>query len=253
MKFLITNDDGIDSKGLYALAQIVTELGFEAVVAAPSKNMSGVSASLMPFDDQDRVSVEEVEIPDLKGIQSFSVGAPPALIVMLSMLGAFGDPPDMVASGVNLGPNTGRSTLFSGTIAAIKTAARFDRSGIAVSINYHSSIDTNEHWETAKEMSAQPLQWLTSVSDTTMLNLNIPNKPVKEVLGFRQADLANIGRVQTVITSQDSTGIDIELEPCNDPVPERTDSALLEKGFATATALEPAKEASIDLPTWEWE
>ena len=253
MKFLITNDDGIDSKGLYALAQIVTELGFEAVVAAPSKNMSGVSASLMPFDDQDRVSVEEVEIPDLKGIQSFSVGAPPALIVMLSMLGAFGDPPDMVASGVNLGPNTGRSTLFSGTIAAIKTAARFDRSGIAVSINYHSSIDTNEHWETAKEMSAQPLQWLTSVSDTTMLNLNIPNKPVKEVLGFRQADLANIGRVQTVITSQDSTGIDIELEPCNDPVPERTDSALLEKGFATATALEPAKEAVVDLPTGEWE
>ena len=86
-----------------------------------------------------------------------------------------------------------------------------------------------------------------------MLNLNIPNKPVKEVLGFRQADLANIGRVQTVITSQDSTGIDIELEPCNDPVPEGTDSALLEKGFATATTLEPSKEAAVVLPTEEWE
>ena len=53
MKFLITNDDGIDSKGLYALAQVVTELGHEAVVAAPSKNMSGVSASLMPFEGHD--------------------------------------------------------------------------------------------------------------------------------------------------------------------------------------------------------
>ncbi len=97
MKFLITNDDGIDSKGLYALAQTVAELGFEAVVAAPSENMSGVSASLMPFGDHDRVEVEEVEIPDLKGIQSFSVGAPPALIVMLSMLGGFGEPPDIFA------------------------------------------------------------------------------------------------------------------------------------------------------------
>ena len=253
MKFLITNDDGIDSKGLYALAQTVAELGHEAVVAAPSKNMSGVSASLMPFDDHDRVAVEELEIPDLEGIKSFSVGAPPALIVMLSMLGGFGDPPDMVASGVNLGPNTGRSTLFSGTIAAVKTAARFDRSGIAVSINYHPSVDTDEHWETAKEMTAQPLQWLTSAPNATMLNLNIPNKPLKEVLGFRQADLAHIGRVQTVITSKDSTGIDIELEPCNDPVPEGTDSALLEKDYATATTLEPAKEADIDLPTEQWE
>ena len=59
--------------------------------------------------------------------------------------------------------------------------------------------------------------------------------------------------VQTVITSKDSTGIDIELEPCNDPVPEGTDSALLEKDYATATTLEPAKEADIDLPTEQWE
>ena len=71
MKFLITNDDGIDSKGLYVLAQTVSELGFEAVVAAPSENMSGVSASLMPFGEHDRVEVEEVEIPDLNGVQSF--------------------------------------------------------------------------------------------------------------------------------------------------------------------------------------
>ena len=253
MKFLITNDDGIDSKGLYALAQTVAELGFEAVVAAPSKNMSGVSASLMPFGDHDRVAVEEVDIPELKGIQSFSVGAPPALIVMLSMLGGFGEPPDIVASGVNLGPNTGRSTLFSGTIAAVKTAAQFGRSGIAASINYHPSIDTEEYWETAKEMSVKPLEWLISAPDLTMLNLNIPNKPLEEVVGFRQADLAHIGRVQTVITSKDQDGINIELEPCEDPVSEETDSALLDKGFATVTALEPLKEATIEIPTQEWE
>ena len=252
MRILITNDDGIDSKGLYALALAVQQLGFEAVVAAPSKNMSGASASLMPFDDFDRVSVKEMNIPELEGIQSFSVGAPPALIVMLSTLGGFGDPPDLVVAGVNLGPNTGRSTLFSGTIAAVKTGARFNCPGIAVSLNYHPSVDDHRHWETAKEMVSRPIKWLTSVPTAMMLNINIPNKPISEVLGFRQAGLAHIGRVQTVITSKDKDGISIELEPCDDLVEEGTDSDLLDKGYATVTALEPAREALVDMPINEW-
>ncbi|MEC7810108.1 MAG: hypothetical protein VYB07_02860, partial [Actinomycetota bacterium] len=101
--------------------------------------------------------------------------------------------------------------------------------------------------------SVKPLEWLISAPDLTMLNLNIPNKPLEEVVGFRQADLAHIGRVQTVITSRDPNGINIELEPCDDPVSEESDSALLDKGFATVTVLEALREGIIEIPTGEWE
>ena len=85
-----------------------------------------------------------------------------------------------------------------------------------------------------------------------MLNLNAPNLPSNEVRGLRQADLAPVGRVRTVVTGRDATGIDINLVATNDEAPAGTDSALLGDGYATVTSLEPIGPRADHLPISEW-
>ena len=85
-----------------------------------------------------------------------------------------------------------------------------------------------------------------------MLNLNVPNLSGSEVRGFRQADLASVGRVRTVIAGRDSTGINIDLVPTDDEAPAGTDSALLGEGYATVTALDPVRALEWNLPIGDW-
>ena len=252
MKALVTNDDGIESAGLPALAELVSELGFEMVVAAPPVNLSGVSASLVPLDDPGRVRVDAFDLPGLGATPVYSVGAPPALIVMLAMIGGFGDPPDLVLAGVNLGPNTGRSTLFSGTIGAVMAGTRFGRSGLAVSLDVRPSAEGERVWSTATHFAAPLTRWLASAPEPTMLNLNVPNLSASKVRGLRQADLASVGRVRTVIAGRDSTGINIDLVPTDDEAPAGTVSALLGEGYATVTALDPVRPLEWNLPIGDW-
>ena len=86
MKVLVTNDDGIDSPGLHALAGAIIEIGWTPVVAAPASDFSAASAALGPLDEPNRVSIDQVDLPGLAGVTAHSVAAPPALIVILAPL-----------------------------------------------------------------------------------------------------------------------------------------------------------------------
>ena len=130
---LLTNDDGIGSSGLHALVEAITDMGWTPVVAAPTSDWSGASAALGPLQNPDRVAVDAVDLPGSADVEAHAVEAPPALIVMLAMLGGFGEPPELVVAGVNQGLNTGRSTLYSATVGAVLTAQKFGRPGLALS------------------------------------------------------------------------------------------------------------------------
>ena len=252
-RVLVTNDDGIDSPGVAALAAMVAEAGFVPVVAAPAINWSGAAAALGPLDDPSRVAVRRVELPGLEDWEVSAVEAPPALIVMLAMLGGFGDLPDLVVSGVNQGPNTGRSTLHSATVAAALVAAKFERSALAVSLG--DGADDHHglwRWETATQMAAPLLQWLPEAPAKTVLNLNVPNIEHHQVLGLHHCDLAPVGGVHTSIVGRDEHGIDIDLLPTSGDIPHGTDSAWLRKGYATVTALAPPSAQVADLPVEGW-
>ena len=238
MRVLITNDDGFDSLGLAALAALVREAGHTPVVASPVRDQSGVAAALGPLDDPDRVTIERVTVD---GLDAHAVHAPTALIVMLAMQGGFGEVPDLVVSGINNGPNTGRSTLHSATVAAVLVAGYHGRSGLAV-----SQVDgAPQCWSTAAAVAGPLLDWLCSHPATTLLNLN-------ELLGLRQAGLAHVGGVETVVTGRDETGIDIDLVPTRSELPPGLDSTLLREGWATVSALAPPTALDIDLPTERW-
>ena len=245
MRVMVTNDDGIDSPGLAALAEMVGEAGHTPIVAAPVRDQSGVAAALGPLDDPARVSIERVS---MDGLDAHAVHAPTALIVMLAMQGGFGEAPDLVVSGINNGPNTGRSTLHSATVAAVLVAGYHGRSGLAV-----SQVDgAPQLWSTAATMARPLLDWLCHAPVATLLNLNVPNSDPGDVLGLRQAGLAPVGGVETVVLGRDETGIDIDLVPTRRELPPGLDSTLLREGWATVSAIAPPTALDIELPTEQW-
>src|SRR5205807_5161937 len=124
----------------------------------------------------DGIEVLPVELDDLDDVPAYALEAPPALAVMAARLGAFGEPPHLVVSGINPGPNTGRAVLHSGTVGAALTAANFGLSGLAVSIG----SGEHSHLETAATVAAAALEWLIRAPARTVVNVNVPNLPLAD-------------------------------------------------------------------------
>src|SRR5215218_2134908 len=106
MRVLVTNDDGIGAPGIAALATALDEAGHTPVVAAPAQDMSGASASIMRVHPDAHIEVARANLGS-DGIEAWCVDATPALAVLAGALGAFGEPADVVVSGINAGLNTG--------------------------------------------------------------------------------------------------------------------------------------------------
>ena len=119
---LVTNDDGIDSPGLHALVGGLVG-SFELIIAAPAADMSGSGTGIGRFDISEGVELTPVDIePD---IRAYTIDGPPGLAVTAAALGAFGDLPELVVSGINAGVNTGHSIIHSGTVELRSPPGRF--------------------------------------------------------------------------------------------------------------------------------
>lgn len=135
MNVLVTNDDGVDSPGLHALARALVDDGHDVIVVAPDREMSGSGAALGQVHLDGGIDARRVDLPRLDGVRAYAVAGPPGLCVLAARLGGFGRPPDVVVSGINPGCNTGRAVLHSGTVGAALTAANFGCRALAVSID----------------------------------------------------------------------------------------------------------------------
>jgi 5'-nucleotidase len=244
-KVLVTNDDGIDSPGLHALAGLAVEIGLEVLVAAPTRESSGASASLGAVEESGRVVVEPRPIDALPGVQSLAVRAAPAFIVRAALHGAFGDEPDLVLSGINQGPNTGHAVLHSGTVGAAMTAATYGRCSLAVSL---ASGGDQWRWATALDVARPVVEWLLASNEIHVLNLNVPNIASERVRGLRRAPLATFGAVQTKVTEVGYGFVHLEyseIDPTSEP---ESDAGLLAHDWACITPLIPLCEATtVDL------
>lgn len=191
MRILITNDDGVASEGLWALARRVVATGHDAVVVAPVDDMTGMGAAIGGDLNGGDLRFESVERDDLGSTPCFAVHGPPALCVVLTQLGAFGDPVDIVASGVNPGANIGRSTLHSGTVGAALTATNNGAHGIAVSQDH----DGNPyHWDTATHLVPAIIDRLAAVErGRRAININAPNMVLSDISGVAETKLARWG------------------------------------------------------------
>jgi len=233
MRLLVTNDDGVWAPGICHLARAMVETGHDVIVAAPNDDKSGSSAALGVLRQDDLIDAKEVHLPGLDGVPCHAVDGPPGLCVLAGRLGGFGDPPDIIVSGVNPGPNTGRSVLHSGTVGAAMTAANFGASGLAVSIG----VAEDYHWDTATTMATIALEWLIAAEPRTVLNVNVPDLPLGKVGGVRWARLAPFGTVRTALLGSHEGRLQMAFAQTEDELPPDTDTALVMAGFVTVTPL----------------
>ena len=126
MRILITNDDGIGSPVLPALAVWASRLG-EVTVIAPKVEQSGMSHAI---DFTRPIEIKRVDIGE--GIRAFSMDSTPADCVRYAVMG-MKEHFDLVISGINRGLNLGADIVYSGTIGAIFEASRLGIKGVAMS------------------------------------------------------------------------------------------------------------------------
>ena len=166
MKFLLTNDDGIDAAGLGALVNAVAAFG-ESVVVAPADAQSGVSH---------RVTWQEGVRIERRDEKRYAIHGTPADCVRLGLLKVAPDA-KWILSGINHGANLGADVHYSGTVAAVREAVLHGWPGIAVSHYRKSGIAFD--WERATKWVRPILADLLArpIEPGLFYNVNLPNLP----------------------------------------------------------------------------
>jgi 5'-nucleotidase len=130
-QILLTNDDGIQSPGLWAAAEALSSLGY-VTVAAPLEQSSGMGRSL-PITSPGTIHPTQLKIGDREWT-AYAVGGTPAQAVQYAVFEIMAQPPDLVVSGINYGENVGNSITISGTVGAALEAASFGIPAVAISL-----------------------------------------------------------------------------------------------------------------------
>jgi 5'-nucleotidase len=240
LRALITNDDGIDSPGLWALAAAAQDAGFDVVVAAPHVDSSGVGASVLSVRETNRTRVHSRDLAALPGIPAFAVEGHPAFIVHAAGRGWLDPEPDVVLSGINLGSNIGHAVLHSGTVGAALTASLHGWRGLAVSLDSGWEPPEQPHWDSVRHVLPEVFDILLAGAEGIVLSLNVPDRPIAELGALREARLARFGEVQVRVnhrSGDDGEALHAEFETLSTPPEPGTDTALLRDGHPTITEL----------------
>jgi 5'-nucleotidase len=166
MRILISNDDGIYSPGIAALAKAAARFGDVRIVApnVEQSSMSHAITSSRPLRFQ-RIHIGEFD--------AYSVNGTPADCVALGMH-RWGQV-DLVLSGINLGLNLGNSLWHSGTLAAAKQAALLASRGIAFSTNVSDNREPD--FAGLEPYVTRVLDLLIRRKTLPLVNVNLPEKP----------------------------------------------------------------------------
>ena len=243
-RVLITNDDGIDAPGLCALAEAAVRAGFDVTVAAPAKQSSGSSASIMATEADGRIAMERRTLTPIPDVQAFAVHGGPGLIALIAARGAFGDPAEVVLSGVNHGANVGRAILHSGTVGAALTGGLNGARAMAVSLDVGMNPD-EFHWTTAADAAVALLPELMARAAGTVMNVNVPNDDHPR--GVRESTLAPFGIVQMTVAESDDSYLRLAVEELPNVPTAESDAAHLADGWITVTGIDSITERRLDL------
>ena len=174
-RILVTNDDGIHSAGIIALAEALGALG-EVLVVAPAHEMSAASHSLTLTRP---LRIEKIDD------HHFSVDGTPTDCVTLAMNHLLKDDlPTLVVSGINKGGNLGEDVTYSGTVAGALEASIYGLPGIAVSLVQRTNFDFAPAAEFATELARRVLG--DGLPRGTLLNVNVPPGPIRGARVTRQ-------------------------------------------------------------------
>lgn len=195
MKFLISNDDGIEAKGIRVLAECMRSLG-NVTIVAPDQNRSGASNSLT-LDGP--IKIKEI------AERTYRVNGTPTDCVHIALTGLLDRDPDIVVSGINAGANLGDDVIYSGTVAAAMEGRFLGYPAVAVSLVFGEG---KHHYETAGEAARRIVMQLRKdpLPADTILNVNVPDCPWDEIKGFEVTRLGHRHRAEPVIRTTSPRG-----------------------------------------------
>ena len=224
MRILISNDDGVYSPGIAALAEVAAKFG-EVRIVAPDVERSSAGQSI-----SSSTPLSYKRTP-LKFAEAWRVNGTPADCVTLGL--DRWEKVDVVLSGINLGSNLGNALWHSGTLAAAKQAALLGMRGIALST---PSTETEPNFEVLKPWAARVLELLLPAQGLRLVNVNLPSKLPRGIQWTSQSVARYDGKV---VPGKDPMGRQIywyTVAPLLD-AEEGTDLWAIENGFVSITPL----------------
>ena len=234
---LLTNDDGIQSPGLAALEQAVSDFG-NVTTVAPDREMSATSHC---------ITLNQPLRYQQLGPNRFAVQGTPADCVILASLRILKRKPRLVISGVNRGANVGDDISYSGTVAGAFEAALQGIPGIAVSVAAGENPGFTSAARVAARLGQRVLEY--GLPPDVVLNVNFPEKWNGSVRWTRQGRRAG----KTVLVENlDPRGREYfwlheELHKTNEASPEdpMTDFTALASGFVSVSPLQLDRTAHV--------
>jgi 5'-nucleotidase len=177
MRILMTNDDGIFAPGLHKAWRALQNAGHEVFVCVPDRPRSACSHSITMHKPLRAHRVETEE-----GI-AFTSNGTPADCVPLALLQLMDWQPELVISGINLGPNLGDDVHYSGTVAGAMEGMLNGIPSMAFSLTDWE----NPRWQAACDFCVElaPKVLLMELPKDTFLNVNVPNLQPVEIKGVK--------------------------------------------------------------------
>ncbi|HHV43333.1 MAG TPA: 5'/3'-nucleotidase SurE [Firmicutes bacterium] len=236
MLILVTNDDGINAPGIWALARAMQELG-RVMIVAPSEEKSGTGHSITVHRP---LRVEQVRSCD--GLEAYVVNGTPADCVKLGMEGLSNESPNIVVSGINRGPNLGTDVLYSGTVSGAMEGAILGAVAMAISVDLDHNPPEDFDYEPAARIAKQLVERFSreALPKETLLNVNVPAVPYEAIKGIKFTRLGT-RRYRDVFDKRLDprgrvyywmAGDVVDLDP--DPM---TDTATVKEGYVSITPI----------------
>jgi 5'-nucleotidase len=182
-RILVTNDDGVESRGLLALKQALEPIG-DTVVVAPDTNQSAVGHQktlMRPLRVRERTLAD--------GSLAYSVDGSPTDAVSIAFLGYFGHGFDLVASGINYGANLGDDITYSGTVSAAMEGVINSCPAFAISQEYYEHPDFELAGLAAAVVARNILA--EGLARGELINVNVPAVPIEQCEGI---EITRLGR-----------------------------------------------------------
>lgn len=218
---LVTNDDGVASPGVHALFEAMRELG-DVTVVAPELQRSAVGHAI--------TRDAPLQLRRVGG--GFAVSGTPADCVQLAVRVLLERSPDLVVSGINLGPNTAKNIIYSGTVSAATEARMMGIPAMSISIGAFE----NPLWETAAAYAKRLARALLKnpLPPKILLNVNVPNLPLADVKGIKVTRQGDSGYKESFRPRGDSEYWAEGTYAMTD-VDDDTDAKALDQGYVSLT------------------
>ena len=234
---LITNDDGINARGVFYLAEAVKEMG-EVYIVAPDAAQSGQSSAMSM-----KTPLRITEYPERDGIKIFSVNGTPVDCVKLALHTIVPRRPDLLLSGINHGSNAGNNIIYSGTMGAVLETCMLGIPSIGYSYLSHSpEADFTNTLPFLKSITQRVIE--QGLPTDICLNVNFPKgeikgaKVVRAARGYWTEEYANYvdpqGKPFYLLTGNFKNA---------EPEAHDTDYYWLDRGYASIVPARPDQSA----------